>query len=135
MGLPHIERVDRLDTSLFDQIESGGTSEADVRSLLAMHAALAARAEFRYLERGSYLGRSLQAIIADPRCSQVVSIDRRDEESPDELRTRIVYRDNTTAHMLECLSRVPGADLEKLTTIDAGTDAIEAKSLRADLCF
>jgi hypothetical protein len=135
MRLPHTERVDRLDTSLFDHIESGGTSEADLRSLLAMHAALGARAEFRYLEIGSYLGSSLQAIIADPRCTQVVSIDRREWEAPDELRTRIVRGDNTTAHMLEFLSRVPGADLEKLTTIDVGIDAIDARSLRADLCF
>src|SRR4051794_15050389 len=96
-------RVDRLDMSLFDQIEGGGSSTGDRRSLLAMHAAVAARGEFRYLEVGSYHGASLQAFIADPRCRGIVSIDRRDTVSPDERPEEIEYPDNTTAAMLERL--------------------------------
>src|SRR5579871_6355709 len=77
MGLTVTDRVDELDVSLFKP-ERGGTSGEDRRSLLAVHAAVAGRGQFRYLEIGSYLGTSLQSFIVDPRCVQIVSIDRRD---------------------------------------------------------
>lgn len=129
------DRIDRVDPSLFDQDQSGGTTSNDRRSLLAVHAALAVDGEFTYLEIGSYLGESMQSFIADPRCRKIISIDRRDEVSPDE-RTEIPeYPDNTTAHMLECLSKVPGANLEKLTAIEAATDELDPAELSADLCF
>src|SRR4051794_29812804 len=77
------DRVDRLDESLVAQISTGGTSAADRRSLLALHAAIATRGDFAYLEVGSYHGASLQSFITDPRCRRIVSIDRRDEAPPD----------------------------------------------------
>jgi predicted O-methyltransferase YrrM len=129
------DRVDRLDLSLFDHIQSGGTSSGDRHSLLAVHAALAARGEFSYLEIGSYLGASMQSFIADSRCHEIVSIDRRDEVSPDERAEMPEYPHNNRSHMLERLSEVPGADLEKLTAIDAGTDELDPTELSADLCF
>jgi hypothetical protein len=129
------ERVDRLDESLFDHIKLGGTSPADRRSLLALHTALAARADFRYLEIGSYHGASLQSFIADPRCRSITSIDRRDDVSPDQRSEPARYDDNTTASMLQHLGCVPGAHLAKLTSIDASTDALDPEALRADLCF
>jgi hypothetical protein len=128
-------RVDRLDMSVFDYIEPAGASDGDRRSLLALHAALATRGEFRYLEVGSYHGASLQSFVADSRCCSIVSIDRRDAVSPDERPWKIEYPDNTTERMLECLAGVPGADLKKLTTIEADTKDVAPEQLRADLCL
>ena len=129
-------RVDRLDLSLFEQVEGACASSADRRSLLAVHAALAARGEFSYLEIGSYHGASLQSFIVDPRCRSIVSIDRRDTVSPDGRREGAVpYPDNTTAGMLERLSHVPGADLGKLSTVDGTTADLDPVALRVDLCL
>ena len=99
------ERVDRLDVRLFDQILPGGTNETDRTSLLALHCALAQRGPLRYLEVGPYLGGTLQALVADPRCTSVVAIDRRDESSPDERCERPRYPENTTARMMEVAAR------------------------------
>ena len=129
-------RVDRLDMSLFDQIEGACASSADRRSLLAVHAALAARGDFSYLEVGSYHGASLQSFIVDSRCRSVVSIDRRDLASPDERPEGAAwYPDNTTARMVRHLSQVPGADLAKLSTIDGTTADVDPSGLRIDLCL
>src|SRR5439155_3409293 len=116
------DRVDRLDVSLFDQISAGGTSLGDVRSLLALHAALASRGNFDYLEVGSYMGRSMQALVADPRCRTIISIDRRSVATPDVRSYPAAYPDNTTAAMLDSLGDVPGANLDKLIAIDASTE-------------
>jgi hypothetical protein len=128
-------RVDRLDVSLFSQIKGACASSSDRRSLLALHAALATRGEFSYLEIGSYHGASLQSFIADPRCCAVVSVDRRDASSPDERPEEAEYPDNTTAGMLERLARVPSADLRKLTAIEASTEELDPVQLNADLCL
>jgi hypothetical protein len=128
------ERVAQLDISLFDMVGPAWTSPGDVTSLLALHAVLAERGDFAFVEIGSYLGRSLQAALADPRCVKVTSIDRRDEVSPDE-RGPYEYKNNTTANMLAHLARVSDADLSKLETIDDSTENIDPGGLRADLCF
>jgi Methyltransferase domain len=127
--------VDQLDLSLFDSIGPALGSSADRRSLLALHAALGGRGSFGYLEVGSYLGASLQAFIADPRCRTIVSIDTRDDISQDARRERPEYPGNSTANMLAGLSRVPEADLTKLATIDAGTDRVDPREATADLCL
>lgn len=129
------DRVDRLDGSLFNYVRAGGTTSGDLRSLLALHAALAARGDFDYLEIGSYLGRSLQALIADPRCRQIISIDRRDTISPDVRRQAPEYPGNSTANMRNQLAGVPGAELRKLVTIDASTEDLDPADFGADLCF
>jgi hypothetical protein len=129
------DRVDRFDIGLFEHIESGSTSSADRRSLLALHSALAQRGRFRYLEVGCYLGNTLQAVVADRRCEHVVAIDRRDEVSPDVRDSKPVYRDNTSAHMLELLATVPGANLAKVETVDASTGELDPARYGADLCF
>ena len=136
VSLSHRSRVDHLDMSLFDTIPGACASSEDRRSLLALHAAMAARGEFRYLEVGSYHGASLQSFIVDSRCRSIVSIDRRDVVSPDERPDGAArYPDNTTAWMVERLSQVPAADLAKLSTIDGTTADLDPAGFWIDLCL
>jgi hypothetical protein len=128
-------RVDALDLSLFEAIRTGGTSDEDRRSLLALHSAIGRRGGFAYLEIGSYLGGSLQAFLVDPRCRAVTAVDRRDEVSPDERNEPVAYPDNTTENMLHRLAGVPEAELGKLTTVDASTEDLDPNDYAADVCF
>src|SRR4051812_49054035 len=130
-GLNIADRVQDLDTSLFDPIFAQ-TTEWDRRALLALHEATAARyASFVYLEIGSYLGGSLQVVVRDPRCSKIISIDSRPAAPPDNRTGQWAYEDNTTVFMLELLNRLPGADLSKLATFEVGTDALSIHALPA----
>lgn len=138
MGMTIAERVTALDTDLFATVESQ-TTENDRRSLLAVHAAVASRyGQFSYLEIGSHLGGTLQAFLADPRCTRVVSIDPRPTWQPDD-RAELdgwTYENNSTERMTGLLSGVPGVDLEKLETVDDSTENLAPERLgRPDLCF
>ncbi len=128
-------KISQLDTGLFKHVLSQST-ENDKRSLLAVQLAIRQRKEFVYLEIGSYLGGSLQPYVADPRCRQIISIDPRPCALPDERGVTQRYV-ATTESMLDCLRDVPGTDLGKLHTIEAGTETILTGSLpsRPDLCF
>ena len=134
------DRVHLLDVALLDAIESQ-TSQADRRSLLALHSTmLTTLGRFRYLEIGSHLGGSLQALIAEPGCTHVISIDPRPLIQPDErpeIGFQWEYADNSTERMLELLAAVPGADLSKLETIERSTEDIDPRTLGVspDLCF
>lgn len=128
-------RLSRLDTGLFEHILSQ-TTEEDKRSLLALQSALRKMKMFVYLEIGSYLGGSLQPYLIDPRCRQVISIDSRPILEPDERGHRPGYR-ASAEDMQRHLRTIKGADLSKLYSIDAGTDALTRGQLPAipDLCF
>ncbi len=130
-----LERVAELDVGLFAYVGSQ-TSEADRRSLLAVHRALAEReGSFASLEIGSHLGGTLQALIADPRCRRIVSIDPRPPAQPDDRGQIFAYEGNSTARMRSLLSTVPGADMSKLETIELSTEEIAPGGLRRpDLC-
>jgi Methyltransferase domain len=130
------DRIGELDTSIFRSIESQ-TTEPDRQSLLALHAGIAERGPFYYLEIGSHLGGSLQALVADPRCRSIVSIDTRPLSQPDDRGDAADYPDNSTERMLELLASVPDADLAKLTTFERGTDQLSAEELptRPQFCF
>jgi hypothetical protein len=123
------------DISLYRYIGSQ-TSEADRRSLLSIHNALAQRAAtFSYVEIGSHLGGTLQAFIADPRCRRIVSIDPRPPAQPDDRGPMFAYEGNSTARMRTLLARVPGADMAKLETVELSTENIAPGRLaRPDLC-
>jgi Methyltransferase domain len=125
-----------LDLRLFDQVKSQSGPQ-DRLSLLALHNACREHyGEFSYLEIGSHLGGSLQVCLADDRCRSIVSIDSRPERQPD-VRGVFEYPDNTTARMLDHLKSVPRAQLGKLHTIDASTEAVSLEDLPAQpqLCF
>jgi len=130
------DRVSALDTSLFGRIESQ-TTEPDRQSLLALHAAIAERGPFDYLEIGSHLGGSLQALVADPRCRRIVSIDTRPLLQPDDRGDEAAYPENSTERMLEGLSSLPDSDLTKVKTFERGTDELPVANLQIHprLCF
>jgi hypothetical protein len=125
-----------LDITLFDHFRSQ-TALRDRLSLLALHNACRDfYGTFRYLEIGSYLGGSLQALIRDPRCVEIVSIDARADVARDDLKGEVAYENNTTERMLENLRSLPGADLTKLRTFDASTEDLEdVGPFRPQLCF
>jgi hypothetical protein len=124
-------RLEESDITLFDDVVASLRFE-DRRSLIALH--LACRETyglFDYLEIGSHLGGSLQALVRDPACRSIVSIDRRILEAPDERRVSTRYSGNTTANMLAGLARIPGADIGKIRTFDASVEELDAVDIRA----
>jgi hypothetical protein len=131
-------RLRALDLTLMDVVESEST-DADKRSLLALQRAVRERhGTFEYLEIGSHLGGSLQGFVADPRCKRIVSIDPRPLHQPDERwPDGAPYPDNSTQRMLDLLAGVPGADLTKLHTIEASTEALGQADVGGtpQLCF
>lgn len=111
-----IERIDKLDISLFDGIRSY-TAPGDRRSLLAVQRAIARKhKEYVYLEIGSHLGGSLQPYLADARCKRIYSIDPRPSQQPDDrsLGFTDYYKENSTERMLNMLRGVGYGDVEKI---------------------
>jgi len=129
------QRVAAGDITLFDHIESESSLD-DRRSLLALqHAAGETLQSYVHLEIGSHLGGTLQPFVADPRCRRVISIDPRPEVIPDDRGRVYEYPGNSTQRMLDGLQTVPGADLDKLDTIEASTEDIAVgRLIRPDLC-
>jgi hypothetical protein len=128
------DRVDRLDTDLLGAVPNPW----DRLALLALHSAIAhSLAPFSYLEIGSYLGDSLHALVRDPRCNRVMSIDARTRVTPDNRSTKPVYEQNTTARMLSLLAALPDSDLSKVLSFESGTDTLSIYDLpaRPDYCF
>lgn len=130
------ERIEQLDLTLFDHIESQSTAD-DRRSLLAcQRATRRLRPDgYRYLEIGSHLGGSIQPHLLDPRCAAITSIDRRPESQPDERGVSFAYESNSTARMLGLLEEV--APLDKLTTLDGTTTTLDPSQAGGpvQLCF
>jgi len=130
-------RIAVLDLRLFDYVPSQ-TTPADRRSLLAIQHGLRQQvAGFGYLEIGSHYGGSLQAFVADPCCDRIISIDPRPKVQADERGRPFSYPDNSTQRMLELLQGVPGAQVDKIKTIEAGTDALNKTDIAIppDVCF
>ena len=130
-------KLESLDPELLAEIESETTME-DRRSLLALQ--LACRRKhpaFSWLEVGSHLGGSLQALVRDPACVRIESIDPRPQEFSDErVRSKISYPDNSTERMLELLGRVDSADTSKIRTHEATTGELDPAEFEApEVCF
>lgn len=129
-------RLESLDLDLLSAIPSE-TTEFDRLSLLALHLACRdVHGTFGWLEIGSHLGGSLQALIRDPSCVRLDSIDPRPPAQDDERGERYAYPDNSTRRMLELLGALPDADLAKLHTHETGTDGLDPAALPPPaLCF
>ncbi len=84
-----------MNPELFNHIPSQTTLN-DKRALLALHEVNRARTNgnFVYLEIGSHLGGSLQALVLDPACSKIISIDPRPHKFADERGLDLTYHSN-----------------------------------------
>jgi hypothetical protein len=134
---PFDVRLRSLDPTLFDHVPSE-TTESDRVSLLALHnASREAYGTFRYLEIGSHVGGSLQALVVDDQCTAITSIDSRPASQPDARGRTFGYPGNSTERMLAYLGRVPGANLDKLRTVDSSTEELPVTTFEgaAQLCF
>ena len=127
-----------MDLQLFDSIPSQ-TTPNDKRALLALHEANRNRTggNFVYLEIGSHLGGSLQALVRDAACSKILSIDPRPQSFGDERGLDLNYPANSTARMLELLGKIPGADIGKIETFESDSTRLapEKISPAPDYCF
>lgn len=129
-------RIEQRDETLFGHVLAQLTRD-DRRSLLALHAACRrVHGSFGYLEIGSYLGGSLQALVCDPACERIVSIDPRPAAPPD-VRGRMGYADNSTERMLENLRAIPGAAVDKIQAVEASTEDLDPADapFAPQLCF
>lgn len=124
------ERIENLDTTLFDAISSQ-TSLGDRRSLLAIQRATAkAYQKYTYLGIGSHLGGSIQPHLVDPRCKKIYSIDPRPYQQPDDRAPGYVatYEDNSTERMLHLLRESYGST-EKIMCFELNTCDIDVSNI------
>lgn len=131
------QRIDALDLSVFDHIHSQ-TTTGDKRALLALQSATARHVgEYSYLEIGSHLGGSIQPHLVDARCRTIYSIDLRPLEQPDARGVSFAYPDNSTARMLDNLSRIDATAVGKITTFDCDAGEVATSSIvdAPHLCF
>src|SRR5438309_10782087 len=118
------QAIKDLDLQLFEKIPSQ-TTDYDKRSLLACELAVRELLpEYNFLEIGSYLGGSIQPHLLDEKCHRIYSLDKRPESQADARGYDWVYKNNSTARMLEKLSAV-SENLDKITTIDGDTRMID----------
>jgi len=126
-----------LDVGLFEKIHSQ-TSENDKRSLLAVEAVTRdIVSSYTYLEIGSYVGGSLQPHLLDPKCEQIISIDKRPTAAADDRGFEQIYENNTTEFMMNNLRRISDQADTKIKTIDGDVGEIEANRIdrKPQLCF
>jgi len=123
------ERLHALDITLFDGIPSQSTG-LDRRSLLAVQGAIRARfGSYVYLEIGSHLGGSVQTHVMDPACDRIYSIDRRPLAQPDARGQNSDYAGNSTARMIENLTRIAPDGVAKVVTFDTDASAVPPASI------
>ena len=131
------EAIAALDLQLFASIDSECT-ESDKQSLLALQNAVRGlRPGYKYLEIGSYLGGSIQPHLLDDKCARIYSIDKRPMQQPDARGFDHTYLNNSTARMVGKLHALAPQNINKLTTIDGDSTAIEPLRIadEIDLCF
>ncbi len=131
------QSINSLDLKLFEQISSQ-SNDHDKQSLLACQLATRQiKADYCYLEIGSYLGGSIQPHLLDEKCVRIYSIDKRPLKQPDERGVEYTYLNNSTARMIENLKAVSPLQVEKVVTIDGETRHIEPSKVKdkITLCY
>jgi hypothetical protein len=130
-------RIEALDVSLFDAIETQSL-DGDRRAWLAVQRSLRRQPRgYAYLEIGSHLGGSIQQHLVDPLCRSIASIDKRPPEQPDDRGIVCSYEGNSSARMLENLRRVAPEQTGKVTCFDADACDVDPRDLpeAPDFCF
>ncbi|MCI0487793.1 MAG: class I SAM-dependent methyltransferase [Blastocatellia bacterium] len=130
-------RIDSLDLSLFEMIQSQ-TAVADKESLLAVQRATRKSfGQYVYLEIGSHIGGSIQPHLLDPCCHLIYSIDNRPYSQPDERGIEQIYPENSTDKMLEHLRAVAPDNLHKIVCFESLAEDIDPQLIvrRPHICF
>ncbi|SFG63003.1 class I SAM-dependent methyltransferase [Methylobacterium gossipiicola] len=133
----HIELIERSDPEVF-VVESQST-DGDRTSFLDIQNIVRNNFDrYIYLEVGSHLGGTLVPHLLDPRCSSVISVDPRPPSQPDERGLDFDYEGNSTARMVEGLSKIiPRSGMLKLRTFDLDVSDLspEIVSAKANLAL
>jgi hypothetical protein len=122
-----IEKIDKLDISIFNFIHSQ-SKDGDKRSLLAVQRATAKMNNaYAYLEIGSHLGGSIQSHLVDARCKAIYSIDPRPLQQPDDRAEghMAYYVDNSTERMLSNLAGIKQGDISKIQCFDSDASDVD----------
>lgn len=129
MSVSFEERLAAGDLTLF-KVASQTTANDQASLLLVQSLVRNIFGRYAYFEVGSHLGGTLVPHLLDPLCSCVVSIDKRPLSQPDERGILFDYENNSTARMIETLSRhVPDSHLLKLLTIDCDASAVTSEHM------
>lgn len=123
-------RIESLDVSLFEAVSSQSDA-GDRRAWLAVQRSVRRKLEYVYLEIGSHLGGSIQQHLVDPRCREIISIDKRPLSQPDDRGQFFAYEGNSTARMLDNLRGVSAAQVEKIRCFDADARDIDPSTIPA----
>ena len=127
-----IERINKLDLSLYKAIPSQTTAGCR-RSLLAVQRATARKhKDYAYLEIGSHLGGTIQPHLVDDRCRRIYSIDPRPSQQPDDREPGYTahYDDNSTERMLTLLHGMGYGDLAKIECFESDASEVDPDKIR-----
>ena len=127
-----IERIDKLDLSLFLAIPSQ-TNDGDRRSLLAVQRATAKKYnKYAYLEIGSHLGGSIQPYLFDDRCKRIYSIDPRPSQQPDDRSPGHIafYDNNSSEQMLSMLDKIGYGEVAKIQCFDLDASKVDPGNIK-----
>lgn len=104
----------------------GQVGRLGIATLIRAQEIISERGEYRYLEIGSYLGKSLQPHVQDDDCISALSIDPRPDLTPDERGADLtMYENVTTQDMLDGLAQYATPDqMAKLENWETTSDAL-----------
>jgi hypothetical protein len=111
------------------------TSPTDKLALLQVRNILKKNvASYTYLEIGSFMGGSLSPFLKDPQCREILSVDERNRQQPDERGMKFDYSGITNQTMIDNLKK-HGFDVRKLKTFDGSISDYHKAEDKFDLVF
>lgn len=110
------------------------TTDQDKISLLKIRDVFSSLGFYKYLEIGSYLGGSIYPFARDEKCIEILSIDKRHRNVPDERGASYDYTEISIEHMLDNLKSV-NAPIEKIVNFDGDISECTDISSDFDLAF
>ncbi len=97
-----VKMIETYDIKIFEGVYSQTTLD-DRKTLLNIQNIIRDAGKYVYLEIGSYQGGTIQPHYVDPKCTQIISIDRRPPITPDERGETYDYDGVTNQDMLNNL--------------------------------
>lgn len=130
-----MEHLHTIETLLQHEFPIGSqTSATDRLTLLTIKNLLTAGGSYKYCEIGSFLGGSLTPFLRDNNCSDLLSIDERNRQQPDERGAKFDYNGITHQTMVDNLL-LHHMDVGKLRGFDGSVDKFPDNGIRFDGLF